>query len=75
VEWMWLIVLILSPAILYGLALLFVAVYRGRFRRCQRHGLKPKLSPNCRLLTDAPGLQLCCSHRAANRDVRLHKWR
>ena len=36
----WGILLVLSPAILYGFALAFVAVYRGRCRRCHRHGLK-----------------------------------
>jgi hypothetical protein len=32
--------LVLSPAILYGLALLFVAVYLGRCPRCHRRGLR-----------------------------------
>jgi ribosomal protein L40E len=36
----WLIILILSPAILYCVALGSVAVYRGRCRKCHRHGLR-----------------------------------
>ena len=36
----WAIILVLSPAILYGVALVFVGFYRGRCRRCHRHGLK-----------------------------------
>jgi hypothetical protein len=36
----WITLLVLSPAILYGCALLFVAVYRGRCPRCHRHGLR-----------------------------------
>jgi hypothetical protein len=36
----WVITLVLSPAILYCIALAFIAVYRGRCRRCHRHGLK-----------------------------------
>ena len=39
-RWLWISLLVLSPAILYGIALLFVAVYRGRCRRCHRHGLR-----------------------------------
>ena len=38
-RWLWITLLVLSPAILYGIALLFVAVYRGRCRQCRRHGL------------------------------------
>src|ERR1039457_3650453 len=37
---LWITLLVLSPAILYGCALLFVAVYRGRCPRCHRHGLR-----------------------------------
>jgi hypothetical protein len=39
-KWLCLVLLVLSPAILYGLALLFVGVYRERCRRCHRHGLR-----------------------------------
>ena len=37
---LWITLLILSPAILYGIALLFVGFYRGRCPRCHRHGLR-----------------------------------
>jgi hypothetical protein len=39
-RWLWITLLVLSPAILYGIALLIVGVYRGRCRRCYRHGLR-----------------------------------
>lgn len=37
---LWITLLALSPAILYGIALLVVAQYRGRCPRCRRHGLR-----------------------------------
>ena len=36
----WLIILVLSPAILYGGALIIARFYRERCRRCHRRGLK-----------------------------------
>lgn len=39
-RWLWLTLLVLSPVIFYGFALLLVAVYRGRCRRCGRRGLR-----------------------------------
>ena len=37
---LWATLLVLSPVILYGCGLLFVAMYRGRCPRCHRHGLR-----------------------------------
>jgi hypothetical protein len=37
---LWITLLVLSPAILYGIALLFFGVYRRRCRQCNHHGLR-----------------------------------
>jgi hypothetical protein len=37
---LWLTALVLSPAIFYGILLLFVALYRGRCPRCHRRELR-----------------------------------
>ena len=39
-KWFLLITLVLSPAILYGIALLLIAVYQKRCPRCRKHGLR-----------------------------------
>ncbi len=39
-KWLWLSLFVISPAMLYGAGLVFVAVYRRRCPRCQRHGLR-----------------------------------
>ena len=40
VFWVYAILLVLSPAILYGLALVAVSIYRGRCPACGRRGMK-----------------------------------
>jgi hypothetical protein len=40
VRWLLLILLVLSPAILYGIALMTVPLWRFRCPRCRRLGLK-----------------------------------
>jgi hypothetical protein len=36
----WITVLVLSPAILYSLALVVIPAYRGRCRQCRKRGLR-----------------------------------
>lgn len=38
-KWVWPALVVLSPAILYGIALVLIAAYRGRCHQCKRRGL------------------------------------
>jgi hypothetical protein len=78
---LWTVVLVLSPAIAYGLGLVFVAFYKPRCPRCHRFALLSKqhyfwsgLNPQGKR-TGGAYKYWFCSHCQVKLRCDLHQWR